>query len=150
MDASGFGSTGLLIASITYPGGITLSQWADDADPIDVPDLPIADGASGGGGDAIYWAKVGLVKITLNILPDLSDPNSDDNALRILYEANRPARGKFLAKDVITYTHTFTNGVSYIFSNGKLFNGPPATPWQNSGRFKTSPYGFAFENVVKA
>ena len=47
LDVSGFGLVINIIASNTYPTGITISQWDVDADPIDFPSVKIGDAVMG-------------------------------------------------------------------------------------------------------
>jgi len=84
-DVSGFGLRIRLTASRTFPAGITITQFADDADPFDIPSLQIADTAMGLNGDLISWSKANPIKPTLNVIP----ASEDDRNLAVLLEANR-------------------------------------------------------------
>ena len=46
IDISSTGLTVTLIASTTYPSGITITQFADDGDSFDFPELTIAEKAN--------------------------------------------------------------------------------------------------------
>lgn len=144
-DVSGFGIRVRLVASATFPAGITLSQFADDADPFDVPSLQIMDKAMGVNGDMVVWSKANPTAITINVIP----ATEDDRNLAILLEANRPARGKFPARDVITLTALYPDGRVTTLNSGVITDGSPAQSVASAGRMKSKPYAFAFEGLSK-
>lgn len=139
---SGFGLVINLIASVTFPVGIVLSQFADDADPFDFPSLQIADTAMGLNGDLLTWSKANPIKPTINIIAD----SIDDVLLSILLEANRVGRGKTGAQDSITMTGIYPDGNIIVLNNGIITDGIPGTSIASAGRMKSKSYAFAFEN----
>ena len=88
-DISAFGIRVQIFASVTFPAGITITQFADDGDSLDVPQQQIADKAMGVNGDLITWSKANPLNLTLNIIP----ASDDDRNMSVLLEANRVARG---------------------------------------------------------
>lgn len=140
-DISGFGFQIQLVASVTYPAGIILTQFADDIDPLDVPSIPIADKAMGSNGDLITWSKASSINLTLGIIPD----SDDDINLQILLEANRIGLNKLNAGDKITLVGVYQSGIIATYSEGRMTDGIPGTPIANSGRLKSKPYIFTFE-----
>lgn len=145
-DISGFGSRVTVRASVTFPQGFTLTQFPDDADPFDSPALQIADKAMGLNGDMVKWSKANPVPLTLSVIPD----TDDDRNMAVLFEANRVARGKQSARDVITVTIVYPDGKTKTFSRGCITDGPPATGVASAGRKKTKSYVFAFETLAEA
>jgi len=145
-DISGFGSRVTVRASVTFPQGFTLTQFPDDADPFDSPALQIADKAMGLNGDMVKWSKANPVPLTLSVIPD----TDDDRNMAVLFEANRVARGKQSARDVITVTIVYPDGKTKTFSQGCVTDGPPATGVASAGRKKTKSYVFAFETLAEA
>lgn len=143
-DIAAFGFTISLIASNTFPTGITLSQFADDADPFDIPAFPINETAMGLNGDLISWSKANPIKVTFAVIPG----SDDDVNLAILYEANRVGRGKTSARDVITATAVYPSGATISLTVGKITDGMPGSSVASAGRLKTKTYMFAFENRV--
>lgn len=142
-DISVFGSRIQLVASQTFPNGITLTQFADDADPFDSPSIQVRDKAMGVNGDLIAWSKATPLPLTLNMVP-----NSDDDInLGVLLDANRVGRGKLGAQDDISITVLYPDGASISFTGGMITDGSIANSGASSGRFKSKPYAFAFENV---
>lgn len=142
-DVSGFGIRVRLVATATFPAGITLSQFADDADPIDLPSMQIADKAMGVNGDMVQWSKANPILATLNVIPN----SDDDHNLAVLLNANRPARGKFPARDEITLTVMYPDGRTTSLVRGITTDGMPAMSVASAGRFKSKSYAFAFEDL---
>jgi hypothetical protein len=141
-NISGFGLIVNVLASVTFPVGLLITQFADDSDPFDIPSLQIADKAMGINGDLITWSKANPIIITLNVIPQsFSDLN-----LAVLLEANRVARGKTGARDVITMSAIYPNGSPIILTNGVITDGLPGSAVASSGRIKSKSYSFAFEN----
>jgi hypothetical protein len=143
-DISGFGLQVRVIGSVTFPAGITVTQFADDADPFDLPSIQIADKAMGLNGDLVSWATANPINITLNIIPG----SEDDLNLAILFEANRVGKGKNSARDLITITGIYPDGSTITLAQGKITDGMPGTSVSSSGRMKSKPYMFSFENRV--
>lgn len=143
-NISGFGSVTNVLASVTFPVGLNLTEYADDADPIDIPSLQIADKAMGLNGDLIVFSKANPIIVTLNVIPNSF---TDDN-LQVLFQANRVGRGKTGARDIITMVVTYPSGNFVTFTNGAITDGMPALSVASSGRMKSKSYAFAFENMV--
>lgn len=143
IDASVFGLRAILTASFTFPAGIELTAFADDTDPTDIPSIQIKDKAMGVNGDLVVWGKANPVQVTLGLLPNTGD---DDN-LQILLKANRPARGRRPVQDVITLTIINPDGRTTRYLRGVITDGIVGGPAASSGRLKSKPYAFAFEDV---
>lgn len=142
-DISVFGIRVQVVASQTFPAGINITQFADDADPFDAPSMQIRDKAMGVNGDLISWSKANPIPVTLNVVPN----SEDDKNLSVLFEANRVGKGKQGARDVISITAVYPDGKTASFSQGVITDGQPANSAQSSGRMKSKAYAFAFENV---
>lgn len=143
-NISGFGASASLIASNTFPIGLYMTEFADDADPIDFPILTIAEQGMGLNGDLVRWSKATPIDMTISVIPSsFSDIN-----LAILLEANRVGRGKIGARDVITLTINYPAGNFIILQEGAIITGPPASPIASAGRLKSKTYGFTFENRI--
>jgi len=145
-DISVFGLKVQLTASQTFPSGISLSQWADDADPFDTPAMQIRDKAMGVNGDLITWSKANPITLTLSVVP-----NSEDDAnLAVLFEANRVGKGKQGARDVVGVSVIYPDGKTASFTQGTITDGMPANSSASSGRLKSKTYTFAFENLNRS
>jgi hypothetical protein len=145
-DISGYGLRIQLVASVTFPAGINLTQFADDTDPLDNPSLQIRDKAMGINGDLIVWSKANPIIMNTGVIPG----SDDDRNLAVLFEANRTGRGKSGARDVITATVIYPDGSTVSLTDGVITDGMPARGVASAGRLKTNTYAFAFENLVSA
>ncbi len=141
-DVSGFGFAIRLVASNTFPSGITITQFADDADPFDTPAIQLADKAMGLNGDLVVWSKASPIEVTLNIIAG----SDDDINLGILAEANRVGQGKLSAMDIISLTAGYPDGRVLVLNTGKITNGAVGASIASAGRLKTKPYTFTFQN----
>ncbi len=142
-DISVFGLRVQLQASQTFPSGISLTQFADDADPFDAPSMQIRDKAMGVNGDLITWAKATPIALSLSVVPN----SEDDRNLAVLFEANRVGKGKQGARDVVNVTAVYPDGRTVSFTQGVITDGMPANSPSSAGRLKSKTYMFAFENV---
>lgn len=143
-DISGFGLQLRVIASKTFPAGFSVTQFADDADPLDLPELAIGETAMGLNGDLINWGKANPIPVSVSVIPG----QDDDLNLAILHEANRIGRGKKGARDIITLIGVYPDGKVITLSGGKLISGPPASSVASAGRMKSKTYNFQFEKKV--
>jgi hypothetical protein len=144
-DISGFGIRVILRASVTFPQGVSLTQFADDADPFDTPSQQLMDKAMGLNGDMVVWSKANPITPTLNVIPD----TDDDRNLQVLAEANRVGRGKISARDVITMTVIYPSGRSLTLTQGKITDAIVTQPVASGGRLTTKAFAFAFENMTR-
>lgn len=142
-DISGFGSVVSLVASNTFPAGIALTEFADDADPFDQPSVRIGDVAMGLNGDLIGWRKAVPLSVTISVIPG----SQDDLNLSILANANRVGQGKTSANDVLTLTIVYPDGSIITFANGTITDAPFAKSISSAGRLKSMTYGMSFESV---
>ncbi len=142
-DISVFGLRVQLNASETFPSGISLTQFADDADPFDTPSIQVRDKAMGVNGDLIIWSKATPIMLSLSVVPN----SEDDTNLAVLFEANRVGKGKQGARDVVGVTAIYPDGSTVSFTQGAITDGPPANSPSSAGRLKSKTYQFAFENL---
>lgn len=141
-DISGFGLVLTLQASNTYPVGIVIQDFADDADPLAVSDLAVAETQMGLNGDLIKFSKATPIEVDLAVIPG----SLSDTLLAVLMEANRVAKGKTSARDVITLVGVYPNGRITRYTNGCLTDGPVSDSVASAGRMKSKVYKFKFEN----
>lgn len=144
-NISGFGLTGQVTASKTFPNGFTVSAFADDADPLDAPDIDVADKAFGLNGHMVIWSRPTGIDIILSVLPN----TDDERNLSALTEANRVALGKPGARDEVSIVLNYPNGDVAICSSGANLTGPVIQAIASSGRMKTRSYRFCFERVTR-
>lgn len=145
-NISGFGLGAQLTASKTFPNGFAISAFADDADPLDSPDLELADTGMGLNGDMVVWSRPTGIEITLNIIPS----TEEDINLDVLAQANRVAKGKRGARDLINIVVTYPDGKIATMSSGVMISAPTVAPVASAGRLKTHMYKFRFEQISKS
>lgn len=144
-DISATGFTLVLKASQTFPNGFTISEVADDADPFDIPAVEIASTAMNVNGDLVTWSSPQPMNATVNVIP----ASEADKNLSILWDANRAARGKRHARDIITLVASYPDGSTKTFSEGKMTSGMPGGSVASGGRIKSNAYVFAFQDFSK-
>lgn len=144
-NVSTFGLSASIVGSNTFPNGFQVTAWADDADPLDSPDLEIAQSGMGTNGDLVVWSKPEGIEISISVIPF----SVDDQNLDALFNANRVAKGKTSARDVITIALAYPNGAKVTMDPGIAIVGSVIPQAQQSGRVKTRNYRFRFENVTK-
>lgn len=143
-DISATGISLLIRASNTFPNGFTVTQFADDADPFDLPSLEIAATVMNLNGELISWSAPQPINPTINVIPG----SEDDNNLATLFEANRAAQGKTVARDIITIVANYPDGSTVTVSNGKMVSGFPGKSVASAGRLKSKSYTFAFQDLA--
>jgi hypothetical protein len=143
MDIGGFGTVLTIFASTTFPAGLTITEFADDADPVDSPSIQIRDKAMGLNGRLITWGKAVPIGLTINIIPN----SEDDINLNLLFDSNRVGRGKRPVDDTIDATLIYPDGTAKNFQSGSPTDYMPTNAIASSARFKSKPYVFAFESM---
>jgi len=140
-----FGAKIALVATSTFPAGILITQFADDADSLDSASIQLGDAAMGPNGDMVTWHKPAIIPITLNIIPD----SVDDINLSILAENNRVGAGKLSVQDDITLVIAYPSGRTISYSGGMISDAVLGLPSTSAGRMKSKPYSFKFDNIVQ-
>jgi hypothetical protein len=145
-NISAFGLSIQIFASTTYPNGITVREFGDDADPLDIPDLTIGDSGMGTNGDMVVWSRPEGIEIGISVIPG----SADDINLSQIHEANRVAKGKVSARDTIQSVINYPSGGVGRMINGIMITGQVLPAVASSGRLKTRTYKFRFETVSKS
>lgn len=143
-DISGTGFTLTIKFSNTFPQGVQITAFADDADPWDAPSLDIATAQMNVNGDLISFSAPQALLRTINLIPG----SEDDTNLSIAYEANRVGRGKRSARDIVTIVANWPDGSTETLSNGKMTTGMSGKSLASAGRIKSRSYGFAFQDYA--
>lgn len=133
-----------LVASLTFPAGFDITQFADDGDPLNSENLTIAETAAALNGDLVAWGKPNVIPLTVAVLPD----TDEDRNLSILWNVNRIGKNKVAVQDVITIVVTYPNGDQKILSSGVMISGPALNSGSSEGRLKTKEYEFSFESII--
>lgn len=143
-NISGFNAEVRLLSTVTFPGGIVLTQFADDSDPIDIPNLQVGETAMGLNGDLITWSRANPIVLNIAVIPG----SEDDQNLAVLLEVNRPGRGKIMPIDIITLNISYPQGNVVQFINGAITEGAPVSSVVSTGRMRSKVYSFSFENKI--
>lgn len=141
-DITGYGLSVVLTASKTFPAGIAITQFADDADPLDIAAIKIADTVMGLNGDGIKWSKAVMNPMVLNVIPN----STDDVNLGILANSNRVGQGTNNSQDVITAVVSYPDGLVITLNGGFITDAPFGTGVSSAGRLKTKAYTFSFSS----
>lgn len=140
VSATGFGL--VVKATKTFPSGILVNTFADDADPFDLPAVDIAATGSDVNGNMVTWSTPTPQAFTINVLPG----SEEDENLSILLEANTAKRGRRHAGDVITVVATYGDGSTMTARNAKLTNGSRGNSVASAGRLKSKAYTFVAQD----
>lgn len=144
-NISGFGSVVTMKASVTFPAGVTLTEFADDLDPVGSDNIDIGEMAMNVNGDAAYWKRAVPIPFTISAMPGTPTQRN----LQALFDANRPQRGRRLVNDIITFDIVYPNGNKTTLSGGIIVNGPTMPNLSGEGRLGGMEYSFAFQGVSR-
>lgn len=144
-NVSAFGSSVVLKASSTYPAGIELTQFADDIDPFTSDNIDIGEMAMNVNGHGVYWSKSNPIPWKVSAIAG----SEDQEALQILWDNNRPQRGRRSAPDTITVTITYQDGRIATLTGGMITNGSALVNVGSDGRQKGQEFSFMFEGVSR-
>lgn len=145
-DVTAFGLDITITADKTLPMGVTISEFAEDADPINVTEVTMGESEMGVNGDLILTRRARPIEFTLPVIPG----TAGSEALHTLWEANRLAKNKNAVRDIITAVINYPNGNTVTLTDGAIVSGPPITGVSSAGRLMTENFGFVFANVVRS
>ena len=146
INISAFGSKAQLVASKTFPQGFRISEWADDADPLESAKLTVAEAGFGTNGDMVFWSRTNGIKLTLAVIPD----SETEINLTALLDANRAAKNKSSAADSISLVFTFPDGRIVTCEPGIIEVGDIMPSISSQQRLKTREYEFIFEQISQS
>lgn len=143
-NISGFGLSVSILASNTFPIGLIITDFADDVDPFDFPEITIGDSKMSPNGELIFWSSATPIFVNLAVIPN----SYSDIQLSILLQNNMVGANKVSSNDVITMTAIYPNNPesTLVLSGGKIVKGIPSIGMSGTGRQKTKTYGFVFES----
>ena len=145
VEIGGFGLSVFLIAVPSFPSGITITQFADDADPLDHPAMQISERAMGLNGDLITWKRPVPIDVSLNVVPG----SDGDINLSFLANQNRVGVGRPPISDVINMTINYPDGAgSKTLVNGRIIEAAMFPSVASAGRKKSRLYRFSFESMT--
>lgn len=142
VDVSALGIKATLIAVPSYPVGFTMTQFADDGDSLNVPDMTIMESGMGVNGDLVVWRTAQPCEIEINLIPGTDDCKNMEN----LFKLNMTQKDKVSSKDILTLSIQHPNGKTDVLTNGYIVAGKPVQDYSSDGRAKTRMFRMVFEN----
>lgn len=137
------GTNGLyayMIASKTMPVGFKISQFADDADSIQIHEAQTGTAVLDLNGRIVSYASAVPLTVSLAVIAN----SAEDQILAVLYNANRAAVTSKLAHDSISVVISFPNGGIRTFVKGRIISGVASSSATAEGRMPGNIYTFAF------
>lgn len=132
-----------------------ITEFADEGSPVEIPDMDIADGNMNLNGILVTWTKAQAAEFSLTLIPNTpsekilatwlaahaiggrrSIPEAFIDQLMLVIPANVNVSGT-----------NRKNGLIYMFNNGRMRRGAPATGTSAEGKMNAKTYNFIFESV---
>lgn len=143
-DVSATGLSLTIRFSVTFPSGFTFTEFADDADGWDAPAIDLGTVAMNLNGEMVFSSAPVPMLRTINAIPG----SPGERNLAIAAEANRVAKGKRSARDIVTIVANYPDGSTETLDLGKMTNGMLGKSVASAGRIKSKSYNFAFEQMA--
>lgn len=145
-NISAFGTKISIVSTVTFPYGFTLSQFADDVDPLVVEDLVVSKHEMLLNGKILGYRTANATIVELAVIPG----TNDDANLAIILAANRVKTKILPTPDILVMTIGYSDGSVCVLSDGVMLSGPPTRSVMAAGRERTNKYKFAFgeSNVI--
>jgi hypothetical protein len=140
LNISGFGLKVTVLAIQTFPMGFTLSEFADDVDPIAIEETQPSDFEMLYDGSLFAFEKAAPILASVSVIPG----SDDDMNLRMLLQAKKGARSLFPVEDITSMVISYPGGGRVTLTEGTILKGPLADSVIQSGRKKGNTYSFAF------
>ena len=127
-------------ATNTFPLGFEVSDFADDVDPFELPDVPLGVGVKDLNGRVFFQNVAPIIPMYVNVIAY----SPSDKRLQTLYNSNLSASNKVSNSDIITLMLKYNGQMDSLYGNGKMIIGSPDVPIQARGRYRSRRYGFIF------
>lgn len=128
----------------TFPLGFEITEFADDNDPFDVPNVQLGSYVPDLNGNLVVFNKPTPFVVTLNLPVD----TAGEKNCRALYNSNFQAGGKASGTDIITMVVTYKDGTTKVALNGHIIGGSPYPSISMNGRYKTAQYQIVFNKSL--
>lgn len=142
------------IISVGIPPLITLTKFADDANPVDVEQIEVTGHAINVNGELVTWEKPAAYLVSVAVLCG----TDDDVNLRLLLEGSHATSGKgFALAPTITMRVSIgrrnmlgivSSEDSCTYTQGRIVSGRPGAAVDSEGKKMSNTYTFVFENAV--
>jgi hypothetical protein len=146
INISGFGTTITVVALSSFPMGFSLSQFADDQDPLVVEEIEPTGYEMLYDGSLFAFDKAAPVRLTVSVIPG----SDDDINLKILLQARKGAASIIPLPDQTSVIISYPNGGRVMLTNGTITKGPLADSILQTGRKRGNTYSFVFGSFAGA
>ena len=130
--------------------GVKITQFMDDANPVDFPDVEVSSVGINCNGKMIRYAKPAPIMMSVTVIPG----SSDDKQLWSKWRSYHLEDAK---NNQGTWTQSLTANISigntnagqktYAFSGGTFVSGPAGPSSSGDGKMQGRTYTFAFAKV---
>jgi hypothetical protein len=145
IDISGYG-TGITVTALqSFPYGFTVSEFADDKDPLVCEPMETNAWEMLYDGSLFAFTKADPIKVSLSVIPG----SDDDINLKIILQGSLSSAGILPLPNTTSMVLNYPNGL-VMLSNGTIYRGPVADTIQASGRKAGNTYDFAFGSFFGA
>ena len=129
--------------------GVTVKDFIDDANPLDLQDTEVANIEWSCNGRMIRTVKPSAVILSVTVIPN----SPSDNGLRTIWKRAFANGGSISLTDAnksLSASIVVGNprGGTFQFSGGTCLSGAAAVTANGQGKMGGNTYTFAFENVV--
>ena len=146
IDIGAYGTSIIIAALKSFPIGFSLSQFADDQDPIQFEETETTGYEFLYDGEPFFFDKASVIKCTVSVIPG----SQDDINMKILLQARKSSLSILPLPDTTTMTITYPDGRRVILASGSILKGPFADSVTTQGRKKGNQYSFAFGTYAGA
>lgn len=146
IDVSGFGTGIVVVALQSFPTGFSLSEFADDVDPISAREIePIGFEKLYDGG-LFFFDQTAPIEVSISVIPG----SDDDINLKILLQNKKGAKSILPLPDVTSMVITYPDRGRVILTKGSITKGAIIDSITDVGRRKGNTYTFVFESFAGA
>lgn len=146
IDVSGFGTGIVIIALESFPMGFSLSQFADDTDPIAAKDVEPIGYEMLYDGNLFSYDKAAPVEVSVALIPG----SDDDINCKILLQNKKGAKSVLPLPDITSMVITYPDGGRVMLTSGTIVKGPLVDSITSNGRRKSNVYTFVFGTFAGA
>jgi hypothetical protein len=139
-NLSAFGTGITVVALSTFPVGFSLSEFADDSDPLVIDDVEPVGSENLVDGSIFFFDKAAPVKVVVSLIAG----SQDDLNCKILLQARKGSSSIINIPDITSLVINYPSTGLVAFSEGSIVSGPLGDSIQQSGRFKGNKYTFMF------
>ena len=134
------GTRVVIIADVSFPNGIVIEEFGKDGDPVDSPDLVVAQAKKDLNGNVYRTYLQNMIEKTINV----SENTDAARALGTLLDNNNQSSGGEIAGDTVTCTTIYPDGSTEILFDGTILSGTPQKKMNSDGEFQNRSFTFTF------